>query len=335
MLDACRAIAGLAIVWCHVATTFNPDDTDTSWIIGTFGVPFYLFVALYFVASGLLRDPSRSLTGFLIGRVKKLYVPFLIWTVAYALLTYIKNRHEGFQFSAHYFWTGSYTHLYFLPLLLGCTTALALIVRPAARHPGVRYALIAVLVAAALAIGYVDVPHSLVTTDAHEDVTTALRNYLRAAPPALGAIAFALYFGRPGKRLVVPASVAITGLVVTITCVLGQMFGKVTVLARAMSGLGWTLLAFGPWRATLLRPLAVVGRHSFGIYLCHIAFIRTADAVITRLDIPRDSVPMQAGVFVGSFIGAFVLSACLARWPATEWIVGYEGEKVRKTLGKA
>lgn len=335
MLDACRAVAGLAIVWCHIATTFNSPDTDVSWIVGTYGVPFYLFVALYFAASGLHRDRDRPLTSYLAGRVRKLYLPFLVWTVAYALLTYIKNRHEGFRFPAHYLWTGSYTHLYFLPLLLACTAILALVVRPAGRSAALRYTLIVALIGAALAIGFVDVPQALVGNDVDDDVKTAMRNYLRAAPPALGAMAFALHFGRSTTRLIVPASVALTGLFVTVACVVGQMLGKATVLARAMSGLGWTLLAFGPWRATMLRPLAVVGRHSFGIYLSHVAFIRAGDAVITRLDIPRDSVPMQACVFAVSFAGAFILSACLARWRATEWIVGYEGEKVRKTLAQA
>ena len=75
------------------------------------------------------RDRDRSLPSYLVGRIRKLYLPFIVWTVAYALLTYIKNRHQGFQFPLHYFWTGSYTHLYFLPLLLACTTVLALLVR--------------------------------------------------------------------------------------------------------------------------------------------------------------------------------------------------------------
>jgi peptidoglycan/LPS O-acetylase OafA/YrhL len=333
MLDACRAIAGMAIVWCHVATTFNDPGADTSWIVGTFGVPFYLFVALYFVATGLLRDRSRALGPYLIGRVKKLYLPFLVWTFAYAALTYVKNRHEGWHFPANYFWTGSYTHLYFLPLLLACTVVLSLIVRPAARSTPLRLGMIALLIGAALAIGFIDVPQSLVTVDDRDYITATTRNYLRAAPPALAAIAFALHFGRSARRLVVPASVAIAGMVTTVACVVGQMIGKPTMLARALSGMGWTLLAFGPWQALALRPLAVIGRHSFGIYLCHVAFIRAADAVITRFSIPRDYVPMQAGVFVVSFVGALVLSACLARWRATEWIVGYEGEKIRKTMG--
>ncbi|MFT3787499.1 MAG: acyltransferase [Tepidisphaeraceae bacterium] len=322
------------IVWCHVDTNFNPSGDSRSWLVGTFGVPFYLFIALMFVALGFARDPKRAVGPYLIGRVKKLYVPFLVWTVVYALLTYAKHRDEPFQFPLHYLWAGSYTHLYFLPLLLTCTVLLSLVVKPLMRHAALRYAVITLLVAGTAAIAWVDMPESFRRIDPERSDLTTLRDFYRAAPAALGALAFALAFGRKGKRLQTVASVSLVGGAVTVICVAAQILGRPMMLARTLSGFGWTLLALGPWRGAWLKPLAWVGRHSFGIYLAHIAFIRAADMGL-RMRGVEPTVPVQLFVWAVAFTGAFVLSALLAQSPWTEWIVGYEGEKVRRTMGVA
>jgi surface polysaccharide O-acyltransferase-like enzyme len=340
LLDAARAVAGALIVWCHVNTTFyTGEDASYSWIAGTFGVPFYLFVALMFCVVSFARDPGQSTGAYLVGRVKKLYLPFLVWSGVYLALTFLKTRSfSELGLSWTMLFSGSREHLYFLPLLLICTTVLALIAKRVIKSEQLSLTLGIPMAAAGLFIAFLDLPRGLHTAHPADgsrgsDFAIAMMNYYRALPAALWAMAFALYFGRSGRRLQTAGIVGVMGGVVTVVCIVGQIIGKPNMLARSLSGIGWMLLACAPWNWSWLKPLAIVGRHSFGIYLAHIAFIRVAVMVIERRGIEL-SLPLELLVFAFAFVGSFVLSVVLSKSPLTDWMVGYDAVKVRSTLGK-
>jgi len=92
-LDAARFVAAVAICWLHSCD--SPELRD-SRVIGTFGVPFYVFAATFFLARGFWRDPQRLLTTYYASRFRRLYLPFLAWSAIYLLARDLKH----FEFSA-------------------------------------------------------------------------------------------------------------------------------------------------------------------------------------------------------------------------------------------
>lgn len=62
-LDAARFLAALGVVWVH--TVESPAFSNLT-VMGTFGVPFYVCVAMFVMRGQLARDPSLSVPGYLL-----------------------------------------------------------------------------------------------------------------------------------------------------------------------------------------------------------------------------------------------------------------------------
>ena len=323
MLDVARLIAAVGVITAHVSDEFFPGSPAR--ILGTYAVPFYLFVALYFTVRGFAIHPERSVGGYLWGRVKKLYVPFLVWNILYELLHVAYHRHDFVLTPpTEMLWAAVYTHLYFLPFLLTVTTLLCIGIRPLMRDRRLRAAAILALsiVAVIVACG----PAPMQWQDSKQITHETLWNFHRAIPAACLGTCFALAMGTRKAVVSTRPMIGVAGIALTITCLVVEYHIGQHGLLRAASGFGLTLAAFSSFRAAWLKPLASLGQLSFGVYLSHIALIRVAVALI---DHRGWGFNVWTALFAGTFglVGGLAISSFLASSSWTRWIIGCEETK--------
>lgn len=130
-IDLCRGLAAFAVILVH--------SGDSSWGIPIsnlaiqfrhsfyFAVPFFLATSLYFT---IQKDLSNFSWYFWQKRLKRIVVPYLVWSVFYLIsksfVFWFSNDHSQISklfldpLSIIFFGGASY-HLYFLPLLLSGT----------------------------------------------------------------------------------------------------------------------------------------------------------------------------------------------------------------------
>ncbi len=118
-LDFTRLAAAYSIVWLH--TPRSPQLTHWT-VLGRFAVPFFTAGAVFFVIDGLRRQPQCTLREYTVNRFRRIYVPFLAWSLIYLVFKAGKKLalpDEPNDFSGiEVLWTGTYWHLWFMPFIL-------------------------------------------------------------------------------------------------------------------------------------------------------------------------------------------------------------------------
>src|SRR4051794_7968088 len=159
MFDFARLVAIYSIVWLH--TLRSP--ALISWtVLGRFAVPFFAAGAAFFVVDGLRRQPARPLGEYALGRVRRIYLPFLAWSGIYLVFKWVKSAVLPDQpndfpgISA--LWTGTFFHLWFMPFVLLATLAVFVVGREVINHPRTQWFACAVLLASGLACAIFDRP---------------------------------------------------------------------------------------------------------------------------------------------------------------------------------
>lgn len=317
LLDSVRLLAAIGVIISHVTTELYPHNP--LWAVGSFSVPFYLFAALYFTVRGFKKDPERQTGSYLLGRVLKLYLPFVLWNFAYEIMHTLKYPDVPMTSPTTLLWGATYAHLYFLPLLGATTLLVVLLMKPILASRAFRIGCSLVLVALALTSTVYWQPSPLSDDPPASEQT--IHHVLRTLPAALIAIVFAMWAGTRDKALRVSPKVGLLGVALMLITLTYQIQFQPNPLLRTASGFGLVLIAFTPFYAASLKPIAAVGRHSYGIYLSHVAFIRIGLNVAAYLGIAR-SLPLAIGVGCFALVGGAVLSMFLARSKWTSWIVG-------------
>ena len=318
LLDTARVVAAMGIVWVHAATSatgvlFQP--------IGTFGVPFYTFIAVLFMARSLTRDNARTLGQYTRSRFFRIYTPFLFWSAVYMAMGDAKAiaSHQSIpHFDWAIFYAGGFEHLWFLPFLMIVTIAGAVIVRAVEHRSRARAAATLILLALGGAACFAQEPAWI---GRRSDDLYFWRFAFRALPTVFWSIALALLTVFNGKLPRSTPMIAVGGaLLFASALILEGLLTPLPVL-RSMAGLGCLLVALLPFTSPLLARLGKLGPHSYGIYLSHIAFLRVITLLTERLHTPT-SLKLDIASFAVAFIGATVLSVLLSQSAWTRWTVG-------------
>ena len=116
-LDAGRVLATYGVMWTHVAEM--QDQTAAVAALGRFGTSFYVAAAVFFAARTATKRHPPSFGVALRQRVRRLLVPFLLWSAIYAAFYYIVTRPSGMTLVELVKWWGPFAgtarHLWFLP----------------------------------------------------------------------------------------------------------------------------------------------------------------------------------------------------------------------------
>lgn len=335
MIDVVRLFAAASVVFVHASKS----DTLAPFCHSLrFAVPFFLFASLYYQSLSLRRNPDRPLGTYVWSRFKRLYLPFLAWSLIYLLARDAKRLAlldvAAIKLHLAMLWTGTEYHLYFLPLLLVFSVILATLHWALLRHNRVwRWPLIVVAIAAGLLVVSTHPPASwderfvLVSHGGKtlaDNPTYALMWGWRALPAALWALAFAWFMTAGPIIYAVPISVGLMGISLAAICSVWQVRHGIQLIPRALTGLGTMLPALAPWNwsGPTFALLARWGRYGYGIYLCHVLVVEAVRAVAGRLLHRGVSVPADLMIFVLGFFGSVVLVLLLGRSRRLAWLNG-------------
>lgn len=319
-VDVVRLFAAAGIVFVHAAES----EPLVRWgNFFRFAVPFYLFASLYFQSLSLRRNPERTLAQYTAIRLKRLYLPFLAWSVIYLLAHDLKRVLTGdslLPIQLSFLWTGTEYHLWFLPFLLLTSLVLAVIQRTFLQQDrSLRWVAIAVAIGAGLAFAQVPMPASWGST-----TDSSLFSYMqwwRAMSAACWAMAFAWFMTLGPIVFSVTPVMGIAGIALVLACSLKQVLIDIQLIPRGLTGFGCMLAALTPWRGPAVAWLARYGRYGYGVYLCHVLIVEPLHVISARLHIPP-SIPRDLAIFVFAFAGSLLVVQALGRSSRLKWLNG-------------
>jgi peptidoglycan/LPS O-acetylase OafA/YrhL len=320
-IDVIRLIAAVSIVYVHAVRS---PALDASRNLFRFAVPFYLFASFYFQSLSLRKRTDRTLGQYIAGRFKRLYVPYLAWSVIYLVARDIRRKvtlHIGpARLEPGLLWRGVEYHLWFLPYLLAGSIFLAVVHWMTLRQDRRwRWPLIIAATAAGFAFAYAHMPANWDQT--FDNPTYAYVQFWRAMPTMCWALGFAWLMTAGPVVYSVSSSLGLVGVVLAVLCSVKQMLQGIELIPRALSGLGCMLAALAPWNTVIVPSLAKIGRLSYGIYLCHVLISEFVRNAAFHFHLP-DSVQVDMVVFVCTLLGSISVVLGLARSPKTAWLNG-------------
>jgi peptidoglycan/LPS O-acetylase OafA/YrhL len=320
-IDVIRLIAALSIVYIHAVRSL---PLDASRNLFRFAVPFYLFASFYFQSLSLRKRTDRTLWQYILGRFKRLYVPYLAWSVIYLVARDIRRRltlHTGpTPLKVGLLWKGVEYHLWFLPYLLAGSILLAVIHWTTLRQDRRwRWPLVVAAGVAGLAFAYAHLPSNW--DQPFDNPTYAYAQYWRAMPAMCWAMGFAWLMTAGPVVYSVSVPIGFAGVLLAVFCSVKQYMHGILLVPRALTGLGCILAALAPWNAAAVPGLAKLGRLSYGIYLCHVLFSEFVRNIGMHFHM-HDSVQLDMLVFSCTLLGSIATVLALARSPKTAWLNG-------------
>ncbi|WP_428937872.1 acyltransferase [Fontivita pretiosa] len=264
--DSVRLLASIAIVWAH-----SPRSDQIMWlqVLGVFGTSFFAAASVYFLAQGLRRDADRTLGRYALSRARRLYVPFLVWSIVYLifrnLCRALITHKPTVQVTAMNLLAGGETHLWFLPfILIVCLVAFPLLrfalARPHRPAP----------IALAFAVGgllLVVLPPPRFAPES--DTVNFWRCAYWAMPSVLWGLAIALSDdvirqlrdGAPRTTLLAAG--------ITVTCLALLVTDGLSIYGKNIAGVACMLVALSLPRGNWQRSIAPIATLGFGVYLVH------------------------------------------------------------------
>ncbi|HZZ26587.1 MAG TPA: acyltransferase [Pirellulales bacterium] len=313
-LDFARLAAAYSIVWLH--TPRSPQLS--SWnVLGRFAVPFFTAGAVFFVIDGLRRQPHRSWREYAVNRFRRIYVPFVGWSLIYVLLKLFKkvalpdqaNDFSGFKI----LWTGTFWHLWFMPFVLVVTLATFIAARPLLRRKKLGCIVGAVAIPVGLLVACTNPPDWVAA-----DANFALLAW-QALPAACWGFAVALVFPYGLKRIVFYRTTTLIAIGGFATLVAWLVACGRNDFVENLSGTLLFIAALQPQAPVWVERFGRFGAVAFGIYLAHPLVIKTFEAVATKLHWPI-TWPLDLTTFAIAAIGSTWLAWALARWRHTRWL---------------
>jgi peptidoglycan/LPS O-acetylase OafA/YrhL len=321
-IDVIRLVAAAGIVFIHAAKTEPLISIGHAF---RFAVPFYLFASLYFQSQSLRKNPNRTLGGYILSRFRRLYLPFLAWSVVYLIardIVRVKVKHlPPVELEAGLLWKGVEYHLWFLPFLLMASIVLAVLYWAFLRQSRAwRWPLIIVAVAAGVVFAVAPMP---AWDEVFPSPAYAYVQWWRSAPATCWALAFAWFMTMGATIYSVPALIGWGGVALALFCSIKQAVQhEIQLIPRALSGFGCIVAALMPWpKNRAVSLLAHFGRYSYGIYLCHVLVVEVVRIIESRCHFVP-SVTTDLATFILGFSGSLALVCALGRSRYSAWLNG-------------
>ena len=131
-IEAWRFAAAAGIVWLH---TCAYEALPNAGNLGRFAVPFFSALAMYLLYQSIRRNPDQDFFSFATRRTRRIYLPFLAWSVIYLLAKNLKRHFVSHQPPVppgwSFFIAGTSLQLWFLPFLLVATVIMFPVCRTA------------------------------------------------------------------------------------------------------------------------------------------------------------------------------------------------------------
>jgi surface polysaccharide O-acyltransferase-like enzyme len=318
-LDAARFIAALGVIWIHAAAFVQLKIADDSGFIGRFAVPFFVFTGVLYAAGTGIRQPQRTLARYVLDRLLRLYVPFLVWTILYLVFKQLQNvvahGNDSFSIGPSVLWDGGSYHLWFLPFICVTTIVAFVLGKVQSKRSSMMISVIALSWIGGVVFALAPRPF------AHSQ-TLVLRFGWDALPAALWATGLAsLQTMKP--RLQFRGTIwFIAGICLTISCTASLCIPGPHILLANLAGVGWALVGFSDIRSRAVTQLHRLGSLAYGVYLFHImpmGVLRSQAPKFLHLPIATISFAVVATVLVT--ISSIIASVVLSHFHFTAWLV--------------
>jgi len=115
--DICRGSAIFFVIGIH---TYSYDSSLINLFVRQFlncAVPLFLAISGYFIGRKHF-DNKRVFFSFFKKQTKKVYIPMLLWSVPWLLISIMKNTFD--RWSIFYLFIGGFSIYYFIPLIMQC-----------------------------------------------------------------------------------------------------------------------------------------------------------------------------------------------------------------------
>jgi hypothetical protein len=218
------------------------------------------------------------------------------------------NDFPGLEF----LWVGSFYHLWFLPFIFVTSIAVFCLGKVVIGKPAAELTAAMLCLATGEGFALAPVPPGLAGGQ--------IELVWHALPAVFWGITLSVAFHRGAARWLQTSASALVGLTVAVSCIAWTWrFGRNT-LAENVAGLSCVLVALAPWSTRMLARIGAMGPRAYGIYLSHLLFIKSAEAVLNKLHVsPTPAVDI--GVFGLAVLGSTALTWVLGHFRATRWLV--------------
>lgn len=313
MFDCLRLMAAYAIVWLH---TPRSAELAGSGVLGRFAVPFFAAATVFFVWKGVVDKPRQSLLSYAVSRFLRIYVPFLAWSVIYLAFKAVKgvalpNQPNDFP-GIEFLWTGSFYHLWFLPFIFVTSVAVFAVGKLVVGRPAGELLTAMLCVAAGEGVALAHLPERYTGGQ--------LELVWHALPAVFWGVALAIAFQRGAARYLQTTASALVGLMIAMAGIAWTWRYGRDAWAENISGVACILVALAPWSTRLLARLGQMGPKAYGIYLSHLLFIKSAEALLHKFHIATTPA-VDIGVFGVAVVGSTVMTWVLGRFRLTRWLV--------------
>jgi peptidoglycan/LPS O-acetylase OafA/YrhL len=257
-------------------------------------------------------------------RVKRLYLPMVVWTFIYIFARNLKHHFYTHLPPVHFDFamllSGSAYHLWFLPVLMIVTILAAVLNRFCTTYPNARMPLIYTCAIAGTVLAVVPRPDwmNYINGDAEGIFFYGIWRSLPAICLGL-SLAWWLAFVRRGALF--STSVGFAGLLLTAAMVANQILYGYTRLDRTLSGLGWLMVALTAWNAPWVPMLARLGRYSYGIYLVHVLILEALQAIFHHAGYGV-SVQLDLFIMLVTFVASAAIAVSIAQVRWLRWLNG-------------
>lgn len=305
-----RGIAALSIVWLH---TFGGGDWARLSFPGRFAVPFFTATSVFLIFQSVTRKPHQTFGRYAISRLKRIYVPFVIWTVFYLLIMSIGAviKHSPLPtLNVQLLWIGSTHHLWFLPYIL----IVSLLTFLAAKINVQRIAA-SVIAIVCFVTGSV-IAFKMLPVRKPSDYGLLLA--MDAIPAMFWTWALMFELRRRKQHLCPHALRAIISAVLGLGYLIALWFCDRHRGMENASGFAALVCALS-LSIQAPRWLLQFGSMAYGIYLVHILFLEGFQDICTMVNLPT-SLTMDLVTFVISTVCSIVFCMIVSHLPGCRWL---------------
>jgi len=313
-LDFTRLAAAYSIVWLH--TLRSPELVHWSRL-GRFAVPFFTAGAVFFAIEGLRRKPNRSIREYTVNRFRRIYLPFLAWSLIYVLFKGVKKialPDEPNDFGGiAVLWTGTYFHLWFMPFILAATLSAFVIGKFLVGRAHVEWPLSGTMLALGIVVASISPPAWVVNDSDFSSLAWD------ALPAACWGVGLALIYQKRLARLIsnrITTVFSVCAFVILIGWLMA--FGRNTIAENA-AGFILLIAALQPDSPHWVQRVGRFGSVAFGIYLAHMLLVKVCESAATKLHLPI-SWELDLAIFAIAVVGSTWLAWVLARSRHTRWL---------------
>lgn len=310
-----RLLAAVSIVWLH---SMRSPEMLGSTVLGRFAVPFFTAAAVFMICESVARGRRPTVAEYSRSRFLRLYIPFLAWTVIYLNFKLLKGKLAPDQPNdfpgIEVLLTGGFYHLWFLPFVLIVSVIAFAAVRNRMGNAvaETRMALLSAMAGGLLAVK--PPPSQSIVAE------TWAEYWWTALPAAFWGISIAVLVRHAREVFQKSQLIPIGGLALFAIAIAWTWHVGRSTLTENLAGIGFLIFALAPWQGHLIRRFASLGALAYGIYLSHLLFIKSCEAVATKLDLSV-SVALDLTIFAVSLCGSVLLTWLLSKARPTRWLV--------------